>query len=160
MGSVKGGDYVLTVSVLKRRDENGVPRRYKRGDTVTLTAEQAARQLACGAVAKPGGGDAKAAEERPGSELASSPTLPEQPDPASASSLGAALANSGLGQVDATGGVLTDEQLNPAPPVTGDGVPPKAATVDTWREWAVKTGKLTEAEAADKSKPELQALAK
>ena len=158
MTAVKGGDYVLTSSVFKLRDEEtGVPRRYKRGDTVTLTAEQAERLLASGAVAKPSAEEAKYAEEHPGDDLVAGPGDPVA-DATQVSTYAAAAANSGLGDPEATGGVLSDEQLHPAF-ATDDGVPPKSATVDVWREWAVDAGKVTEAQAAEMTKPELQKLA-
>lgn len=159
MSAVKGGDYVLVVDVYRQRDENGAPRRFKRGDTVTLTAEKAERLLRAGAVAKPSSDEAEAAEARPGSEPVSAPAAPVATS-AQVASFAAAATNSGLGAQDASGGVLSDEQrseLHPA--LSGDGPPPKSATVDVWRKWAVDTGRLSAAEADEKNKGELQALA-
>ena len=145
--AVKGGDYVLTASVLRLRGEHGAPRRYKRGDTVTLTAEQAERFLAARAVAKPSADEAKAAEDEPGGELADAPPAPAA-DAGQVAGYAAAAANSGLG-------VAQHPALSPA---AGDP-PPKAALVDAWRAWAVDAGKVTEAEAAEMNKGDLQALA-
>lgn len=166
MSAAKAGKYVLLANVLKQRDEDGAPVRYVRGDTVTLTARQATTLLASNAVAKPGSDQADAAEGTPGVALVTAPPLPE-PDPGQVAGLAAAASNSGL-HPSSSGGALSEEQLAElvgsepvgAPPVpAGDGVPPKAATVDVWRKWAVDSGKLTADEADGKNKGELQALA-
>lgn len=149
--SVKGGDYVLLASVYRETDEAGVRRRRKRGDVLTLTAEQAERLLAAGAVAKKSDDEADVAVEHPGAELAVSPEVPEL------TAVDVARANSGLAPDDATGGVLSEEQ---ARDLTAGGTtrPPKSATVAVWRKWAVDSGKLTEEEAAAFDKGDLQAL--
>lgn len=159
MSTVKGGDYVLTASVFRLRGDDGVPRRYKRGDTITLTAEQAERLLGAGAVAKPSAEEAKAAEDSPGAVLAAAPPAPAATS-TQVSGYAAAAANSGLGDEDASGGVLSAEQRQHPALVTDDGTPPKSATVDVWRAWAVDSGKLTEDEADEMNKAQLQALAK
>jgi hypothetical protein len=160
MAGVKGGEYTLTASIYRERDEDGVPRRYKRGDKITLNAEQANRLLLAGAIAKPSSDAGQAAEARPGSDPAIAPpavTL-DAADPASASTFGALAANSGLGPLDATGGALADDQLEGGSS-SEDGPPPKSATADRWRSWAVSSGKVTEDEAGELTKSELQALA-
>lgn len=159
MSGVRGGDYVLVVDVYRQRDENGAPRRFKRGDTVTLTAEKAERLLRAGAVAKPSSDEAETAEGRPGSELVSAPPAPVATS-TQVSGFAAAATNSGLGEQDASGGVLSDEQrsdLHPA--LSSDGPPPKSAVVEEWRKWAVRTGKASADEADEMNKGDLQALA-
>lgn len=150
-------DYVLTANVFKVRDEKtGVPRRYKRGDTVPLTAEQAERLLKVGAVVKAGSGEAEAAEEHPGDEATTAPAAPEA-DANNVSTFAAAAANSGLGPEDAyEGGVLSDQQWDEIEGVSSGERPPKSATVDVWRKYAVDSGKVSADDAAEMTKAELQ----
>ena len=130
--------FVVTATRLYHRVDENTVKRYFRGDKITdpLSTEDRERFLDIGAIAAAGDEEAELAmdnPEVPGPDPSETPTLPpDQVTPLIAA------ANSGL-------------------PV-GPQRPPKAATVDRWRDWAAKSGKTSEDEAAKLSKADLQKL--
>ena len=149
MSETKAGTYVLAASVFYRV-EDGVRRRYKRGEEVELSATEAARLTVAGvrtpaAFVYTSSDEGKAAEERGGDDLAAAPEATvNREDQASQLVVEAN-----------TAGALAEGQAVPAAG-DGDGPPAKAATVDAWRDYAVKVGAVDEDEAGEMTKAQLQ----
>ncbi|MCG5431233.1 hypothetical protein LV457_02875 [Mycobacterium sp. MYCO198283] len=183
MSAPKAGTYVLAGAAFYRTEGDGddaVRRRYKRGDRVQLSKAEAARlavptRLAPAAFV-PASDDVQVV---PGDDLISSPH-PAVNRVSEANQL-VAEANTGLNTVTEGGAVLSADQVasevsaplvtgagagNVVPvgdvsgaapsPVTDSGAPAKSATLDAWKAHAVKVGAVTEAEAGDMTKPQLQ----
>jgi hypothetical protein len=145
--------YVLTATYWYRNGETS--RCYRRGDVLDdLTADEIENLRRAGAIAKAGDAAGKAAKANP------EPTPPQpgstEPGAYGQASAGLAAANSGLAPDDATGGVLSDKQVAEAR--AGAERPPKTASVDEWRRWAVVSRKVSADDAAVMSKTDLQAF--
>ncbi|ORA24893.1 hypothetical protein [Mycobacterium aquaticum] len=159
MSAAKAGTYVLVASAFHRIEGDGddaVRRRYKRGDKVALSKSEAARlavptYIGGRAVPAP---FAKAADVPPGDDLAAG--LPvDGPivtvgDPVVGGGGGANLAEGqAIPGVNGDAGQASGAEL-------GDGRPAKSATLDVWKAYAVKVGAVTEEQAGEMTKSQLQ----
>jgi len=179
--------YVLTADVWYRPEqgEDVEPMRYGKGAVLDdLTDNEVKRLKRQGAIVEKSSDEGKRATEAPAPAPAGTEVAEVIPTPHQQSEYGTALANSGLGPDDASGGELSEEQweeetaideaqaeaIRAAQAAGGTGAqvgagerqaaerPAKSATADEWRRWAVKSRKVT-ADAAEKmNKGELQAL--
>ncbi|MFN6543558.1 hypothetical protein [Mycolicibacterium nivoides] len=161
MSAAKAGTYVLAASAFYRVEGEGderVRRRYKRGDKVVLSKAEAARlavasRLAPAAFVK--AGDAEDVE--PGDDLATAPEAPVNRE-SEANQLQAE-ANTGLNEppagLDESTAIPTTDGAPDGPP-TGDGRPAKSATVEVWKAYAVQVEAVTEEEAGNLTKAQLQ----
>lgn len=176
MSAPKAGTYVLTGAAFYRVEGEGddaVRRRYKRGDRVELSKAEAARL----AVPQWIGGRtvpaefvlaSKAGDVPAGDDLATGTPVvtPEVNDP-----VAQVVAQLGLGEgeggggADLTGGQGAGDGSQPDPNGSGDGgqepadddrPPAKAANLPVWQAYAVKVGAVTEAEADEMTKAQLQ----
>ncbi|GJJ23730.1 hypothetical protein [Mycolicibacterium mageritense] len=145
MSAPKAGTYVLVATAFYRTEGEGddaVRRRYKRGDEVELSKAEAARlavatRLAPAAFVKAGEVD----NLPPGPDLATAP--PATVNRESEANQLQAEANSGLTPGDSA-------------PTVADGKPPKSATVEVWRDYAVNVGAVAAEEAGGLTKAQLQ----
>lgn len=177
--------YVLTVDYWFRQGDVEQTR-HVRGDTLEdLTDAEVRNLLRAGAITEAKSDAGKRAVER-------AEATPEAPDPTATplptgfqqAEYGTALANSGLGPDDASGGELSEDQwaeetdidaakaeaITAARAAGGAGArvgageaagserPAKSATVDEWRRWAVQSGKANADQAEGMNKSDLQAL--
>lgn len=186
MTAPKAGTYVLVANAFYRVEGEGdeaTRRRYKRGDRVVLTKAEAARLAVPSRLAPAAFVKADDAPEGlvPGDTLVTAPPVVVNRE-SQANQL-IAEANTGLTTPSPDAGTLTTEQVEtavdaplvtgagagdtvPTPigdvatpvaaPATADGTPPRSATLDVWRAYAVKVGAVTEAEAGDLTKAQLQ----
>lgn len=179
--------YVLTADVWYRPEqgEDVEPQRYGKGAVIEdLTPNEVKRLKRQGAIVEKSSDEGKRASEAPAPAPAGVEIVEVAPTPHQQAEYLTALANSGLGPEDASGGELSEEQweeetaidaaqaeaIRAAQAAGGSDArvgageraaaerPAKSATTDEWRRWAVKSGKRS-ADAAEKmNKTELQAL--
>lgn len=133
--------YTVTATRLYVRQDDGTDKRYDYGQSVSgLSAEDVERFKNAGAIATPASDEAKAAKE-----------APVEPAPGEASD-GAPSAPLPTGQTDPKASEVVPAAAS-APVVTK---PPRAGSTDAWREYAVASKQLTEAEAKKKSRDQLR----
>ncbi|QEA10775.1 head-tail connector [Mycobacterium phage Weirdo19] len=158
MSAAKAGTYVLAASAFYRVEGEGdeaTRRRYKRGDRVQLSKAEAARlavptRLAPAAFVKA----SDDVEVAPGADLVTSPPLAV--NRTSEANQLIAEANSGIDLGGGAVSVPTPADTEPTGGALVDGKPAKSATLDVWREYAVKVGAVTEADSGDLNKAALQ----
>lgn len=153
--------HVLTVDYWFRQEDIGRKRYHRGSELDDLTSDEVRFLTEAGAIAAPGSDAGKRAAAHP---VVPQPERgPVEVDAFNQSTYLTSEANSGIGPEDATGGLLSDDQVAEESTLTARLTgevdhPARSATVDEWRRWAVKSGKATADQAEQMNKGELQAL--